>query len=46
MTEDRTFCEEYNETTTSELSDAEEEDVGRRKIKKKTFEDYYVSGKQ
>lgn len=45
LTEDRTACEEYNATTSSELSGEEEEDVGRRKIKKKSFEDYYVEGK-
>ena len=46
LTEDRTVCEEYNATTTAELSDEEEEDVGRRKIKKKRFDDFYVSGKK
>lgn len=45
-TEDRSVCEEYNATTTSELSDVEEGNVGRRQKKKKIFADYYVAGKK
>lgn len=44
LTEYRSVCEEHSATTTSELSD-EDEDVGRRKVKKKTFEDY-IAGKK
>lgn len=45
LTEDRTVCEEYNATTTSELSGEEEENVGQRQ-KKKIPADYYVAGKK
>ena len=39
FTEEKKECEDYNQTTTAELSEREEEEEPKRKRKKKSYPD-------